>query len=195
MTSVFNVFDYVMENDVNLLKICVDKNAHIPKRGRGRRGGDGSGSSQPSEASQAPPEESQVVDPTQAVEYLNYQDHHDVTDGGYDEQYMPEQPHMPEEPDEDDIAAAAAPEVLPTDAPFPGGPQDISLLHSYASHVALPLWYNKDDVSIFFFKCSFFMFNYVFFICVFLYVFFYMDDVSKNNYVFFLLVNFYICFF
>ena len=24
MTSVFNVFDYVMENDVNLLKICVD---------------------------------------------------------------------------------------------------------------------------------------------------------------------------
>jgi hypothetical protein len=68
MTSVFNVFDYVMENDVNLLKICVDmadqepidpskmiggrraqtqsyrkekerRNAHIPKRGRGRRGG------------------------------------------------------------------------------------------------------------------------------------------------------------
>ena len=194
MISVFNVFDYVMENDVNLLKICVDmadqepidpskmiggrraqtqsyrkekerRNAHIPKRGRGRRGGDGSGSSQPSEASQAPPEESQVVDPTQAVEYLNYQDHHDVTDGGYDEQYMPEQPHMPEEPDEDDIAAAAAPEVLPTDAPFPGGPQDISLLHSYASHVALPLWYNKDDVSIFFFKCSFLNVN--FYICFF----------------------------
>jgi hypothetical protein len=211
MTSVFNVFDYVMENDVNLLKICVDmadqepidpskmiggrraqtqsyrkekerRNAHIPKRGRGRRGGDGSGSSQPSEASQAPPEESQVVDPTQAVEYLNYQDHHDVTDGGYDEQYMPEQPHMPEEPDEDDIAAAAAPEVLPTDAPFPGGPQDISLLHSYASHVALPLWYNKDDVSIFFFlnvlslcliTCFLYVFFYMcFFICVFICVFF-----------------------
>ena len=64
---------------------------HIPKRGRGRRGGGGSRTSQPSEASQAQPEESQVVDPTQAVEYLNYQDHHDVTDGGYDEQYMPEQ--------------------------------------------------------------------------------------------------------
>ena len=111
MTSVFNVFDYVMENDVNLLKICVDmadqepidpskmiggrramtqshrrerQRGHIPKRGRGRRA-DGSGTSQPSEASQAQPEESQVVDPTQAVEYLNYQDHHDVTDGGYDE--------------------------------------------------------------------------------------------------------------
>jgi len=61
------------------------RNAHIPKRGRGRRG-DGSGTSQATH-----PEESQVVDPSQVVdlsevEYLNYQDqvHHDVTDGGYD---------------------------------------------------------------------------------------------------------------
>jgi len=69
------------------------------------------------------------------VEYLNYQDHHDVTDGGYDEQYMPEQQHIP---DDDDIAAAAA-EVLPVDPPFPGGPENLSLMHSYAKHVELPL--------------------------------------------------------
>jgi len=61
------------------------------------------------------------------VEYLNYQDHHDVTDGGYDEQYMPKQQHIP---DDDDIAAADAPEVLPMDPPFPGGPKNLSLLHS-----------------------------------------------------------------
>jgi hypothetical protein len=83
------------------------RNAHIPNRGRGRRG-DGSGTSQASEAAQ--PEESQVVDPTQEVEYLNYQDqvHHDVTDGGYDQDHIPEQHHIP---DDDDIAAAAAPAV------------------------------------------------------------------------------------
>nr|ABO79400.1 IMP dehydrogenase/GMP reductase, putative [Medicago truncatula] len=118
--------------------------AHIPKRGRGRRGDD-SGSSQATQ-----PEESQVVDPSQpvdhtGVEYLNYQDqvHHDVTDGGYDQDHIP---HEQDAGDEDDIAAAAAPEVLPTDPPFPGGPADLSLLHSYVGHVALPLWYNSNNV-------------------------------------------------
>ncbi|XP_039690598.1 protein MAIN-LIKE 1-like [Medicago truncatula] len=117
---------------------------HIPKRGRGRRG-DGSGSSQATQ-----PEESQVVDPSQpvdqtGVEYLNYQDqvHHDVTDGGYDQDHIPQQQDAV---DEDDIAAAAAPKVLPTDPPFPGGPEDLSLLHSYADHVALSLWYNSNNV-------------------------------------------------
>jgi len=62
-----------------------------------------------------------VVDPTH--EYLNYQDVHDVTDGGYDEQYMPEQQHIP---DDDDIAVAVAPEVLPVDPPFLGEPETLS---------------------------------------------------------------------
>lgn len=107
-------------------------------RGRGKGRADGSGTSQATY-----PEESQVVDPTQ-VEYLNYQDqvHHDVTDCGYDQQHIPEQ-HIP---DQDDIAAVAAPTVLPLKPPFPGGPENISLLHSYANHVALPLWYNSDNV-------------------------------------------------
>ena len=86
-----------------------------------------------------------MVDPTH--EYLNYQDVHDVTDGGYDEQYMLEQQHIP---DDDDIAATVAPEVLHVDPPFPGGPEILSLLHSYAKHVALPLWYNSDNVSVVF---------------------------------------------
>jgi len=119
------------------------QNTHIPKRGRGRRG-DGSGISQVTQ-----PEESQVVDPSQ-VEYLNYQDqvHHDVTDGGYNQQHIPEQQqHIP---DQDDIAAAAAPAVLPLEPPFPGGLEKIYLLHSYANHVALQLWYNSDNVSIIF---------------------------------------------
>ena len=122
------------------------QNTHIPKRGRGWRG-DGSGTSQASQATQ--PEESHVVDPSQ-VEYLNYQDqvHHDVTDGGYNQQHIPEQQqHIP---DQDDIAAAAAPAVLPLEPPFPGGLEKIYLLHSYANHVALQLWYNSDNVSIIF---------------------------------------------
>ena len=84
-----------------------------------------------------------MVDPTHV--YLNYQD---VTDSGYDEQYMPEQQHIP---DEDDIAAAATPALLPLEPPFPGGPENISLLHSYANHVALPLWYNSDNISVIYF--------------------------------------------
>ena len=86
-----------------------------------------------------------MVDPTH--EYLNFQD---VTDGGYDEQHQTTQ-----EPDVDDIAAAVAPEVLPVEPPFPGGPETVALLHSYASHVALPLWYNSDNVSVIF-LCVFF---------------------------------------
>ncbi|RHN76926.1 hypothetical protein MtrunA17_Chr1g0149191 [Medicago truncatula] len=107
--------------------------AHIPKRGRGRRGDD-SGSSQATQ-----PEESQVVDPS-GVEYLNYQDqvHHDTTDRIiYHKQHVG---------DDGDIAAAAAPDVLLEDPPFAGEPTDLSLLHSYAGHVALPLWYNSDNV-------------------------------------------------
>jgi len=118
------------------------QSGHIPKRGKGRgRGGDGSGTSQATQ-----PEESQVVDLSQ-VEYLNYQDqvHHDVTEGGYDQQHIP---------DEDDIAAAAAPAVLPLEPPFPRGPKNISLLHSYANHVALPLWYNSNNISACQFKCT-----------------------------------------
>ena len=61
-----------------------------------------------------------MVDPTQEVEYLNYQTqvHHDVTDGGHDQDHIPEQQHIP---DEDDIEAAAAPTVLPLEPPFSGG--------------------------------------------------------------------------
>jgi len=52
-----------------------------------------------------------VVDPTQEVEYLNFQDeiHHDATYGGYDQQHIPVQ-HIP---DQDEIAATAAPTTLP----------------------------------------------------------------------------------
>jgi len=55
------------------------------------------------------------------VEYLNFQDeiHHDATDGGYDQQHIP---------DQDDIAASAAPTTLPLQPPFPGGLEDTSLL-------------------------------------------------------------------
>jgi len=145
------------------------RNAHIPKRGRGRRG-DGSGTSQATQ-----PEESQVVDTSQVVdpsevEYLNYQDqvHHDVTDGGYDQDHILEQQHRP---DDDNIAVAAAPAVLPLEPPFRGGPKNISLLHSYAKHVALPLWYNSDNASVIFnyLKLSFAtQINVlIFFICVF----------------------------
>ena len=80
-----------------------------------------------------------MVDPTQ-VEYLNYQDQiHDATDGGYDQRHISEDvvPVL----DQDDITATTAPEMLPDHAPFPGGPEDTSLLASYANHVALPLWY------------------------------------------------------
>jgi len=64
------------------------QSGHIPKRGRGQWRSDGSGTSQATH-----PEQSQVVDSTQEVEYLNYQDqvHHDVTDGGYDQDHIPEQ--------------------------------------------------------------------------------------------------------
>ena len=113
------------------------------KRGRGQRG-DGSGTSQATQ-----PEESQVVDLSE-LEYLNYQDqvHHDVTDGGYDQDHIPEQQYRP---DNDDIAAAAALSVLPLEPPFPGEQKNISLLHSYANHVALPFRYNSDNVSVIFF--------------------------------------------
>lgn len=64
------------------------QNSDIPKRGRGKGGwrADGEGTSQATQS-----EQSQVVDLTQ-VEYLNYQDHihHDVTDGGYDDQHIPD---------------------------------------------------------------------------------------------------------
>jgi len=84
------------------------------------------------------------------VEYLNYQDqiHHNVTDGGYDQDHIPEQQQRPEK---DDIAAAVVPAMLPSEPLFPGGLENISLLHSYANHVALPLWYNSDNVSVIFF--------------------------------------------
>jgi len=135
------------------------QSGHISKRGRGKGRSDGSGASQATQ-----PEQSHVVDPTQEVEYLNYQDqvHHDVTDGGYDQDHIPEQQHIP---DEDDIAAAAAPAVLPLKPPFPGGPENISLLHSYAKHVTLPLWYNSDNVSVIF-LFYFIIFNYFLYMCV-----------------------------
>jgi len=110
-----------------------------------------------------------VVDPSQ-VEYLNYQDqvHHDVNDGGLDQQHIPEQQHIP---DQDGIAAAAAPTMLHLEPPFPGRLENISLLHSYAKHVALPLWYNSNDVSVIFncLKLSYAtQINVlIFFICVF----------------------------
>ena len=159
-------------NDINFLKFCVDmsdqeqgqlidpsqlicgrrpmtqsarrarKNAHIQKRGRGKgRRRDGSRTSQATQ-----PEQSHVVDPTQ-VEYRNYQDqiHHEATNGGYDQQHIPED--VVSVLDQDDIAAATAQETLPDQAPFLGGPEDTSLLASYVNHAAFPLWYNSNNVS------------------------------------------------
>ena len=84
------------------------------------------------------------------MKYLNYQDeiHHDATDGGYDDEHIPEDdvPVL----DQDDIAATTTPMTLPDQPPFPGGPEDTSLLASYASHVILPLWYNSNNVSVIF---------------------------------------------
>ena len=117
------------------------KNAHIPKKGRGKgRMGDGARSSQATQ-----PEQSQVVNPTQ-VEYVNYQDQiHDVTDGGNDNQHILEDdlPVL----DADDIVAAKALVTLPDQPPFPGGPEDTSLLSSYVEHVA---WYNSNNISVIF---------------------------------------------
>ena len=106
-----------------------------------------------------------MVDPNQEVEYLNYQDqvHHNVTDGGYDHDHISEQQQRP---DEDDIATAAAPAVLLSEPPFPGGPENISLPHSYANHVALPLWYNSDNVIVIFFTFFSLMFNNFLYMCV-----------------------------
>jgi len=120
------------------------QNAHIPKRGRGKgRRADGEGSSQGTQ-----PAQSHVVDQTQ-VEYLNYQDQiHDATDGGYNQQHILE--HFIPVLDQDDIAAASAPEMLPDQPAFLEGPKDASLLSSYAEHVALPLWYNSNNVSVIF---------------------------------------------
>jgi len=89
------------------------QSGHIPKRGRGKGRLDGSGDSQDTQ-----PEQSQVVDPTQEVEYLNFQDeiHQDVTDGGYDQQHIPQQPI----PDQDDIARMTAPTTLPLALQGPG---------------------------------------------------------------------------
>jgi len=50
--------------------------------------------------------------------------------------------------DADDIAAQTTPHILPDQPPFLGGPLDTSLLSSYAEHVALPLWYNSNNVSV-----------------------------------------------
>jgi len=82
------------------------QNRHIPNRGRGKGRTDGSGTSQATQI-----EQSQVVDPTQEVEYLNFQDeiHHDATYGGYDQQHIPVR-HIP---DQNDIATAADPTTLP----------------------------------------------------------------------------------
>jgi hypothetical protein len=52
--------------------------------------------------------------------------------------------------DTDDITAQTAPEILPDQPPFPGGPADTSLLFSYADHVPLQLWYNSNNVSVIF---------------------------------------------
>ena len=128
-----------------------------------------------------------MVDPIQ-VEYLNYQDqvHHNVTDGRYDDQHIPDDvvPMM----DQNDIAATATPAALPLQPPFPGGSEDTSLLHSYAYHVALPLWYNSDNVRIIFnclklsytteFKC----FNYYinFYMCFCLIIFFMFEIGARN---------------
>jgi len=55
------------------------------------------------------------------------------------------------EPYEDDLAAEAAPEQLPDVPPFLGGSTDISLMSSYASHIALLMYYNANNVSVNFF--------------------------------------------
>jgi len=78
--------------------------------------------------------------------------------------------------DQDDIAAAAASAALSLQPPFPEGPEDTSLLHSYANHVALPLWYNSDNVSVIFnclklsyatqFKCFNYYINFYMCFCL-----------------------------
>jgi len=120
----------------------VATNPPVPKRGRGRRPNpnEGEGSSQLVQ--------SQVDVPTH---YLNYQDQlHDVIGGGYDAQQFDDVvegddvQHQGDdevaERDEDDLAAEAALHQLPDLPPFPGGPKDLFVLSSFASHVALPLW-------------------------------------------------------
>jgi len=121
------------------------------ERVRGRRSNhnDGESSTQSSQ--------SQVEDPTQ---YMNYQDHlHDAMNGSYDAQQfldvvegrdVQQGEEIVPQPDANDIVAQATPEQLPKVPPFPGGPADISVLSSYASHVALPLWYNANNVSVIF---------------------------------------------
>jgi len=131
----------------------VATNPHIPNRGRGWRPNhnEGEGSSQPTQ--------SHVDDSTQ---YLNYQDRlHNATNGGYDAQLFDDvvegddiQHHGEDEvvePDEDAFAAEIAPHQLPDLPPFSGGPEDLFVLSSFASHIALPLWYNANNVSVIYF--------------------------------------------
>jgi len=61
------------------------------------------------------------------VEYVNYQDQiHDATDGGYDDQHIPEDDVLVL--DADDIVVATASATLPDQPPLPGGPEDISVV-------------------------------------------------------------------
>jgi len=86
-----------------------------------------------------------------------------VTDGGYDDQQFSNGGDVQQGEDvvpildEDDIATQTAPHTLPDQPPFPGGPLDISLLSSYASHVALRLWYNSNNVSVFLIVLNYYM--------------------------------------
>lgn len=123
-------------------------NLHVPKRRTGQRPIDGEGSSEPTK--------SQVDGPTQ---YLNYQDQlHDITNCGYDAQQYEEAVeghnigHVEADAlaDEDDDYDEATPHPFATEGPpFPRGPNDLSVLSSYTTHVAVSMWYNANNVSVF----------------------------------------------
>ena len=100
---------------------------------------------------------------------MNYQNQvHDATDGGYDDQHIPDHGDIQQgeddvpQLDDDDLAAEVAPEQSPDVPPFPGGPLNLSLLSDYASHVALPMWYNKKLFLIVLNYCYFLGLNMIF---------------------------------
>ena len=95
-----------------------------------------------------------MVDPTPQYDY-DYD--YDVTEQHYhpkeeDLFYQPQEEEVDEvERDSDDEVAdkGAADGVPIVGPPFTGGPRDTSLLSSYAKHVAMAIWYNTSNVSVF----------------------------------------------
>ena len=121
-----------------------EANPHIPKRGRRRN----PGGVEKSHAAQ-----SQVVDPTPVPVY-------DTQDEGYDstEQHYIDGPEgsyfQPPEVEDDEAESEVEGEAqevghaIPEGPPFPRKPENLPILCKYASHVAVPLWHNTDNISV-----------------------------------------------